>query len=115
VPAPLLLDLYAYAGGRPDEFFDPDGAARIRYFAITTGASGQTLGMNQGFTKARWAFIVDNVKAGTGSSPLVAKQNEYASKGTGLLVDVGGNFLKDKQSAVTCADRRPWTHRLAPR
>ena len=31
VAAPLLLDLYAYAGGQPDEYFDPDGAARIRY------------------------------------------------------------------------------------
>ncbi|RFP75490.1 hypothetical protein DY262_21410, partial [Hydrogenophaga borbori] len=27
LPAGLLLDLYAYAGGRPDAYFDPDGAA----------------------------------------------------------------------------------------
>lgn len=92
VAAPLLLDLYAYAGGRPDEFFDPDGAARIRYFAITTGANGQAIGTNQGFTRARWAFIVDNVAAGPGITPLGQTRNTYATNHTALLVDVGGNF-----------------------
>lgn len=89
---PLLLDLYAYAGGQPDEYFDPDGAARIRYFAITTGANGQALGTNQGFTKARWAFIVDNVAAGPGLTPLGQARNTYAANRTALLVDMGGNF-----------------------
>jgi hypothetical protein len=102
VPAPLLLDLYAYAGGRPDEFFDPDGAARIRYFAITVGgANGAALGTNQGYTVARWAFIVDNVQAGVGVDALGQKRNEYARNGTGLLVDVNGNFLAARQSAAT--------------
>lgn len=90
--APLLLDLYAYAGGQPDEYFDPDGAARIRYFAITTGANGQALGTNQGFTKARWAFIVDNIAAGPGLNPLGQTRNTYATNRTALLVDTGGNF-----------------------
>ena len=89
---PLLLDLYAYAGGQPDDYFDPDGAARIRYFAITTGANGQPLDTNQGFTKARWAFIVDNVAAGPGLNPLGQVRNTYAANHTALLVDVGGNF-----------------------
>ena len=92
VAAPLLLDLYAYAGGRPDEFFDPDGAARIRYFAITTGATGQGIGSEQGFTRARWAFIVDNVVAGLGATPLGQTRNTYATNRTALLVDAGGNF-----------------------
>jgi RHS repeat-associated protein len=92
VSAPLLLDLYAYAGGRPDEFFDPDGAARIRYFAITTGANGQAIGVQQGFTQARWAFIVDNVVAGPGLNALGLTRNTYATNRTGLLVDIGGNF-----------------------
>jgi RHS repeat-associated protein len=93
VPAPLLLDLYAYAGGRPDEFFDPDGAARIRYFAITTGANGRAIGTTSGFVRARWAFIVDNIRAGIATSALGQKQNEYAQNGTGLLVDVNGDFF----------------------
>lgn len=90
--APLLLDLYAYAGGQPDEYFDPDGAARIRYFAITTGANGQPLDTEQGFTRARWAFIVDNVAAGPGLDPLGQARNTYAANHTALLVDMGGNF-----------------------
>jgi RHS repeat-associated protein len=90
--APQLLDLYAYAGGRPDMYFDPDGAARIRYFAITTGANGQGLGTTQGFTNARWAFIVDNVAAGIGTSPLAQTRATYATNHTALLVDIGGNF-----------------------
>jgi RHS repeat-associated protein len=97
----LLLDLYAYAGGQPDDYFDPDGAARIRYFAITTNASGQALGTNQGFTKARWAFIVDNLQGGGDSSALGQKRNEYAANGTGLLVDANGNFLSAGQTATT--------------
>lgn len=100
VPAPLLLDLYAYAGGQPDEYFDPDGAARIRYFAITTGANGAALGTTMGFVRARWAFIVDNVRAGPTASALGRKQNEYAQNGTALLVDMNGNFLQTGQSSA---------------
>jgi RHS repeat-associated protein len=97
----LLLDLYAYAGGQPEDYFDPDGAARVRYFAITTNPSGQALGTNQGFTKARWAFIVDGIQGGGDSSALGQKRNEYAQNGTGLLVDASGDFLKSGQSATT--------------
>jgi RHS repeat-associated protein len=100
VAAPALLDLYAYAGGRPDDFFDPDGAARIRYFAITTGANGQALGNTQGFTKARWAFIVDNIQSGLAITPLGKKRNEYAQNGTSLLIDPNGDFLTKGQSSV---------------
>ena len=92
VAAPLLLDLYAYAGGQSDEYFDPDGAARIRYFAITTGATGQELGTKQGFTKARSAFIVDNIAAALGITPLGQTRNTYATNRTALLVDIGGNL-----------------------
>jgi len=97
----FLLDLYAYAGGQPEDYFDPDGAARIRYFAITTNATGGALGSNQGFTKARWAFIVDGIQGGGDSSALGQKRNEYAQNGTGLLVDANGDFLKPGQSAAT--------------
>ena len=101
VPAPLLLDLYAYAGGQPDEFFDPDGAARIRYFAITTAMTERALIGNNGFVRGRWAFIVDNVRAGVATSALGQKQNEYAQNGTGLLVDVNGNFLSNGAAFAT--------------
>jgi len=100
LPAPLRLDLYAYAGGAPDEYFDPDGAARIRFFAITTDAKNKPLGTEQGYTEARWAFIVDNVQPGLPTSPFGVKQNEYAANGTSLLVDVNGDFLKAGQSGI---------------
>ena len=101
LPAALRLDLYAYAGGQPEEFFDPDGAARIRFFAITTSANGKDLNTNsEGFVRARWAFIVDNIQAGIATSPLGQKQNEYARNGTGLLVDVSGNFISGSTAAA---------------
>ncbi len=101
LPANMLLDLYAYAGGRPDAFFDPDGAARIRYFAITTGADGSALGDDQGYTKARWAFVIDDIKAGGDTSALGQKRNEYAQNGAGLLVDVKGNHIAGGAVAAT--------------
>jgi RHS repeat-associated protein len=82
-----LLDLYAYAGGQPEEFFDPDGAARIRYFAITTNAQGKSMGSTlDGFVKARWAFIVDNVAGGGDASAVGQLRERYASAG---MSDVG--------------------------
>jgi len=96
-----LLDTYAYAGGQPEEYFDPDGAARIRYFAITTNAQGKSMGSMQGFVKARWAFIVDSVAAGGDASPLGQLRDRYASTGRSVLVDVEGSYLgKGKSSAV---------------
>lgn len=34
----LLLNAYAYAGGNPQLYFDPDGAAKLTYYAITSDA-----------------------------------------------------------------------------
>ena len=42
---------------------DPDGAARLIYYAITTNAKGKPLGTTQGFTRARWAFSIDGIEA----------------------------------------------------
>ena len=59
------LDLYAYAGGDLLNYFDADGWARLTYYAITAGANGTTaLGSNQGFTKARWAFVITDITGG---------------------------------------------------
>lgn len=95
-----LLDTYAYAGGQPEEYFDPDGAARIRYFAITTNAQGKPMGSTQGFVKARWAFIVDNVVAGGDNTTVGQLRDRYASEGRSVLVDVEGSFLGKGKSAL---------------
>ncbi len=59
VPPELLLDTYAYAGGNPGLFFDPDGAAKIRYFAIDDGKKvAADLQPNQG----HWAFAIWDIK-----------------------------------------------------
>lgn len=93
VPINGLLDLYAYAGNDPDHYFDPDGAARIRYYAITTGADGKPLGTDQGFTQARWAFVIDDITANPNDTSELGKlRNEYSALSKTLLVDVGGDF-----------------------
>lgn len=98
----LLLNPYAYAGGYPDEFFDPDGAAKIRYYAITTGAKGQALGMTQGFTKARWAFVIYDIQGGGDSKTDLGKlRNQYAATNTGLLFDGKGDFIGSPADPLT--------------
>jgi RHS repeat-associated protein len=102
VPDALRLDLTAYAAGQPSRYFDPDGAARLVYYAITAGANGKQLGMTQGFTKARWAFSVDGIEAsGDGGSDAVNRLMEkYAKNQTGLLFDKNGDFIVGKKIAV---------------
>lgn len=103
----LLLNAYAYAGGYPDEFFDPDGAAKIRYYAITTGDLGRNkgygaLGMDQGFTKARWAFVIYDIQGGGDSNTYLGKlRNQYAATNTGLLFDGKGNFIGSPADPLT--------------
>jgi RHS repeat-associated protein len=74
------LDLYAYANGDPLNYFDPDGWAKVVYYAITSKADGKTaLGTSQGFTKARWAFVISDIKDGV-------KEN--------VIYDPTGSFVK---------------------
>lgn len=103
VPEALRLDLTAYAAGQPNRYFDPDGAARLVYYAITTGADGKQLGTKQGFTKARWAFSVDGIEAsGDGGSDAINQLMEkYAKNQTGLLFDKDGNFIVGKKSSTS--------------
>jgi hypothetical protein len=83
-----------YAAGQPYLYFDPDAAAKITYYAITTGAQGQLLGTTQGFTKARWAFEITGIQAGGDASTTLGQlRNQYAQNGTSLLFDGGGNFV----------------------
>lgn len=102
-PEALKLDTTAYASGQPSTYFDPDGAAKLTYYAITTGPNGQALGSNQGFTKARWAFTIEDVQAnGLGGSPAINQlMQTYADNGTGLVFDGKGDFLAAGQKAVT--------------
>jgi RHS repeat-associated protein len=80
------LDLYAYAAGDPLNYFDPDGWAKVVYYAITSKADGKTaLGTNQGFTKARWAFVISDIKDGV-------KQN--------VIYDPTGGFVKSSFSTA---------------
>ncbi len=89
VPPELLLDTYAYAGGNPQMFFDPDGAARIRYFAIDDGKKvAADLQPNQG----HWAFAIWDIRGfennlfayDKGGSFLGAGQNSRLFQGTNI-------------------------------
>jgi RHS repeat-associated protein len=103
----LLLNPYAYAGGDPEEFFDPDGAAKIRYYAITTGDLGAkkgygSLGMDQGFTKARWAFVIYDIQGGGDANTELGKlRNQYGATSTGLLFDGQGDFIGSPNDPLT--------------
>ncbi|MHB8921465.1 MAG: RHS repeat-associated core domain-containing protein [Halothiobacillus sp.] len=72
-PNALKLDITVYASGQPYLFFDPDAAAKMTYYAITTGDRGGkkgygALGTTQGFTKARWAFVITDIQAAASSA-----------------------------------------------
>ena len=105
VPDALVLDLTAYAAGQPTVYIDPDGAARLVYYALTTDAKGKALGVTQGFTRARWAFSVDGIEAsGDGGSDAVNKlMAKYAGNQTGLLYDLKGDFLGSGKSVASWA------------
>jgi RHS repeat-associated protein len=94
-PESLKLDVTAYAAGQPYEFFDPDGAAKIRYYAMTNDKDGRTLGsVPQGYAKARWAFFIFDIQpGGDPTKDLGRLRNQYAQNNSGLLFDGGGNFF----------------------
>jgi RHS repeat-associated protein len=54
----LLLNAYAYAGGYPDAFFDPDGAAKIRYFALDNGTRTAAGEMPD---RGHWGFFIYDI------------------------------------------------------
>lgn len=103
VPPALQLDLTAYVAGQPWHYVDPDGAARLIYYAITTNAKGKPLGTTQGFTRARWAFSIDGIEASGdgGSDAINGLMEKYAKNQTGLLFDGGGDYLTGGKKAVS--------------
>lgn len=103
VPPVLRLEMTAYVAGQPWHYIDPDGAARLIYYALTTDAKGKQLGTSQGFTRARWAFSIDGIEAsGDGGSDAINQLMEkYAKNQTGLLFDGGGDYLTGGKKAVS--------------
>lgn len=86
--------LYAYANGDPVGGADPWGLARITWFALTTGVDGRPLGRTQGFERARWSFIIEDIQpvelAGLGRSP------PRTAGVDGLLFDPWGDFVRNR-------------------
>lgn len=105
-PDALKLDIGVYAAGQPNLFFDPDAAAKLVYYALTTDARGKALPTKQGFTGARWAFSIEDLKAGTttGDEAVDRLIQDYAQKQTGLLYDLGGDFLTDRKKPYATWD-----------
>jgi RHS repeat-associated protein len=84
-------DLRAYAGGDPVGRSDPWGLATLTWYALTTGADGRPLGRTQGFDRARWSFIVEDILpvplAGAGHA------RPQPAGIDGLLFDPWGDFV----------------------
>ncbi len=108
--ASLLLDTTIFAGARPDVYVDPDGAARITYYAVLdrtgTGANARLTVNNRGFNTARWAFVIEDIQAGGDASVLGQLRNQYAANGTQLLFERGGNFINGTRGGTLSADGR---------
>jgi RHS repeat-associated protein len=81
----------AYADGDPIGRFDPWGLATLTFYALTTGADGRPLGRVQGFDRARWSFMIENIEPrllyGDGSA------RPEPSGVSGLLFDPWGDFI----------------------
>jgi RHS repeat-associated protein len=106
VPENLLLDTTAYASGQPSTYFDPDGAAKLSYYAVTTGTSAakeaKIGSLVQGFTLARWSFVISDIKAGTDTTSDLGKfRNQYSKDGSKLLFDKRGDFIGSKDDPLT--------------
>ena len=92
-------DLTAYAGGDPVGAFDPWGLARLTWFALTTGADGRPLGRTQGFDRARWSFMIEDILP----VPLVGNglSRPQPAGIDGLLFDPWGDFIGGAADAGT--------------
>ncbi|MGC4395765.1 RHS repeat domain-containing protein, partial [Hydrogenophaga sp. T2] len=86
VRPPQLLDLYAYAGGQPEAYFDPDGAARLTYYLIDTEPEAVAASTVAG----RWAFWLRDLPG--------------ANAQTQVLYDRGGGFLASASNPLAGSD-----------
>jgi len=96
--------LYEYADGDPLRGADPWGLARITWFALTTGVDGRPLGRTQGFDRARWSFIIEDVQpvdlTGLGRSP------PRPAGVDGLLFDPWGDFVRARPDLAAAGGNR---------
>ncbi|WP_436278872.1 RHS repeat domain-containing protein [Solimonas aquatica] len=87
-PGALKLDLTAYAGGWPDLFVDPTGAAKLTYYAIDDGVPVDPDLMPD---SGHWAFIVTDIATAPGRA---------------FFYDQGGTYVRDLEDSVNGAPSR---------
>lgn len=83
--------LRLYADGDPITGLDPWGLARLTWFALTTDPQGRSLGQTQGFDRARWSFMIEDILP----VPLFGNNltRPQPSGIDGLLFDPWGDFI----------------------
>ena len=83
--------LRQYADGDPITGLDPWGLARLTWFALTTDSKGRSLGQTQGFDRARWSFMIEDILP----VPLFGNNltRPQPSGIDGLLFDPWGDFI----------------------
>ncbi len=83
--------LRLYADGDPITGLDPWGLARLTWFALTTDSQGRSLGQTQGFDRARWSFMIEDILP----VPLFGNNltRPQPSGIDGLLFDPWGDFI----------------------
>lgn len=108
-------DPYAYVDGRPWQYVDPWGLARLTYFAIlqseragsasTHQAAASAQRSHQGFAIGRWSFLLEAIAPssrapGSQAGPLSALQDNYARHQQSLLFDAQGSFRLSQQDPL---------------
>ena len=93
------LSLTDYAGGDPIGSVDPWGLARLTWYALTTDAQGKPLGRTQGFDRARWSFMIEDILPvpliGSGAYPPATAGLQ------GVLFDPWGDFVRGTDAPAT--------------
>ena len=88
-----------YAGGDPIGSVDPWGLARLTWYALTTDAQGKPLGRTQGFDRARWSFMIEDILpvplTGSGAYPPATAGIQ------GILFDPWGDFVRGADAPAT--------------
>jgi len=103
--------LRLYADGDPVTGLDPWGLARLTWFALTTDSQGRSLGQTQGFDRARWSFMIEDILP----VPLFGNNltRPQPSGIDGLLFDPWGDFIAGqgppKTSTGNGVDAIAWT------
>ena len=93
------LSLTDYAGGDPIGSIDPWGLARLTWYALTTDAQGKPMGRTQGFDRARWSFMIEDILpvplTGSGAYPPATAGLQ------GVLFDPWGDFVRGTDAPAT--------------